>query len=109
MDSTDVCAKEFNWRSVVHISPFVQREKFNAARFELHQLLSHASLIGVPLLVVRFSFYALLSNVPTFFQLGNKNDLEDHAPIKELIPALYVLDLCADIHTLIFGFGQSTG
>lgn len=23
-------------------------------------------------------------------QLGNKNDLEDHAPIKELIPALYV-------------------
>lgn len=50
-----------------------QREKFNAARFELHQLLSQSSLAGVPLLV-----------------LGNKNDLEDHAPIKELIPALYV-------------------
>ena len=54
----------------------LQREKFNAARFELHQLLSQPSLAGVPLLV-----------------LGNKNDLEDHAPIKELIPALYVSDM----------------
>jgi len=29
-----------------------QKEKFNSARFELHQLLSQHSLVGVPLLVV---------------------------------------------------------
>jgi len=46
-------------------------EKFNTARFELHQLLSQPSLTAVPLLV-----------------LGNKNDLENHAPVKELISAL---------------------
>ncbi|TFY67866.1 hypothetical protein EVJ58_g1355 [Rhodofomes roseus] len=47
------------------------KEKFDTARFELHQLLSHPSLSGVPLLV-----------------LGNKNDLEGHAPVDELIKAL---------------------
>ncbi|KAJ3788387.1 ADP-ribosylation factor family-domain-containing protein [Lentinula aff. detonsa] len=58
--------------------PRQKRDKFNAARFELHQLLSQSSLSGVPLLV-----------------LGNKNDLEDHAPIKEIIPALQ-LDKISD-------------
>lgn len=48
-----------------------QREKFDAARFELYQLLNNPSLAGVPLLV-----------------LGNKNDVEGHASAKELIQAL---------------------
>ncbi|KAJ8502910.1 hypothetical protein ONZ45_g11326 [Pleurotus djamor] len=43
-------------------------EKFNTARFELHQLLAQSTLIGVPLLV-----------------LGNKNDLEGHTSVKDLI------------------------
>ncbi|KAH9854716.1 P-loop containing nucleoside triphosphate hydrolase protein [Lenzites betulinus] len=47
------------------------KEKFETARFELHQLLSQATLQGVPLLV-----------------LGNKNDLEGHAPVTELIKTL---------------------
>lgn len=32
-----------------------QREKFEAARFELHSLLSNPVLAGIPLLVVRLS------------------------------------------------------
>ncbi|RDB18052.1 ADP-ribosylation factor-like protein 8A [Hypsizygus marmoreus] len=46
-------------------------EKLNTARFELHQLLAQPSLVGVPLLV-----------------LGNKNDIEGHATVKDLISAL---------------------
>jgi len=46
-------------------------DKFNTARFELHQLISQPSLSGVPLLV-----------------LGNKNDIQGHSPVKELISAL---------------------
>jgi len=64
--------------AIVFVVDSSDREKFNAARFELHQLLSQSSLVGVPLLV-----------------LGNKNDLEEHAPIKELIPALQ-LDKISD-------------
>ncbi|KAG7088519.1 hypothetical protein E1B28_012503 [Marasmius oreades] len=57
--------------AIVFVVDSVDKEKFNSARFELHQLLVHHSLVGVPLLV-----------------LGNKNDIEGHASIKELIPAL---------------------
>ncbi|KAK7056728.1 hypothetical protein VNI00_002445 [Paramarasmius palmivorus] len=57
--------------AIVFVVDSADREKFNTARFELHQLLGHHSLVGVPLLV-----------------LGNKNDVEGHASIKELIPAL---------------------
>ncbi|GAW05781.1 Arl8a protein [Lentinula edodes] len=64
--------------AIVFVVDSSDREKFNAARFELHQLLSQPSLVGVPLLV-----------------LGNKNDLEDHAPIKEIIPA-FQLDKISD-------------
>ncbi|KDQ62373.1 hypothetical protein JAAARDRAFT_170697 [Jaapia argillacea MUCL 33604] len=46
-------------------------DKFETARFELQNLLSQPSLVGVPLLV-----------------LGNKNDLEGHASVNELIKAL---------------------
>ncbi|OBZ71572.1 ADP-ribosylation factor-like protein 8B, partial [Grifola frondosa] len=46
-------------------------DKFKTARFELHQLLAQPSLHGVPLLV-----------------LGNKNDLEGHASVNDLIKAL---------------------
>ncbi|KAK2465231.1 hypothetical protein APHAL10511_002585 [Amanita phalloides] len=54
--------------AVVFIVDSFDREKFNIARFELHQLITNPTLTGVPLLV-----------------LGNKNDLEEHAPAKELI------------------------
>jgi len=56
---------------IVFIVDSHDKEKFDAARFELHQLLSHQTLAGVPLLV-----------------LGNKNDLEDHATVNELIKIL---------------------
>ncbi|CAK5284267.1 unnamed protein product [Mycena citricolor] len=46
-------------------------EKFNTARFELHQLLGQPTLNAVPLLV-----------------LGNKNDLGNHVPVKDLIKDL---------------------
>ncbi|KAL0960661.1 hypothetical protein HGRIS_005691 [Hohenbuehelia grisea] len=46
-------------------------EKFESARFELHQLLGHPTLSSVPLLV-----------------LGNKNDIDGHAQVKDLISAL---------------------
>lgn len=54
VDSHDVGA----WFSVgiapsYNFSHMAQKEKFDAARFELHQLLSHQTLVGVPLLVVR--------------------------------------------------------
>jgi hypothetical protein len=51
----------------------VQKDKFDTAGFELQQLLSQPSLSAVPLLV-----------------LGNKNDLEGAATVKELIRAMYV-------------------
>jgi len=56
---------------VIFIIDSHDKEKFDTARFELHQLLSHQTLAGVPLLV-----------------LGNKSDLEDHATVGELIDAL---------------------
>jgi len=57
--------------AIVFVVDSIDTEKFNTARFELHQLLSQPSLTGVPLLV-----------------LGNKNDIDGHAPVKEIITAL---------------------
>jgi len=57
--------------AVVFVVDSMDKEKFDTARFELHQLLAQPTLNGVPLLV-----------------LGNKNDLDGHAPVNELIKAL---------------------
>ncbi|KIK79927.1 hypothetical protein PAXRUDRAFT_257796 [Paxillus rubicundulus Ve08.2h10] len=57
--------------AVVFVVDSVDQDKFDTARFELHQLLSQPSLKGVPLLV-----------------LGNKNDLPNHASVKDLIREL---------------------
>ncbi|KJA24056.1 hypothetical protein HYPSUDRAFT_200869 [Hypholoma sublateritium FD-334 SS-4] len=54
--------------AIVFVVDSVDQDKFNTARFELHQLLSQPTLTGVPLLV-----------------LGNKNDLDGHAAVKEII------------------------
>ncbi|KAF9481177.1 Arl8a protein [Pholiota conissans] len=54
--------------AIVFVVDSVDQDKFNTARFELHQLLSQPTLTGVPLLV-----------------LGNKNDLDGHASVKEVI------------------------
>ncbi|KAK7048289.1 Adp-ribosylation factor-like 8b [Favolaschia claudopus] len=64
--------------AIVFVLDSADPEKFNTARFELHQLLSQSALSGVPLLV-----------------LGNKNDLEGHVPVKDLIRDLQ-LDKIAD-------------
>ncbi|KIY44816.1 P-loop containing nucleoside triphosphate hydrolase protein [Fistulina hepatica ATCC 64428] len=64
--------------ALVFVVDSADRETHNTARFELHQLLSHFSLAGVPLLV-----------------LGNKNDIEGHATVKELIKTLQ-LDKISD-------------
>jgi len=57
--------------AVVFVVDSMDKEKFDTARFELHQLLAQPGLNGVPLLV-----------------LGNKNDLDGHASVNELIQAL---------------------
>ncbi|KAL7279924.1 hypothetical protein ACG7TL_006333 [Trametes sanguinea] len=57
--------------ALVFVVDSADKEKFETARFELHQLLSQSSLLGVPLLV-----------------LGNKNDIDGHASVNELIKAL---------------------
>ncbi|KAI0917278.1 hypothetical protein AcV5_007788 [Taiwanofungus camphoratus] len=57
--------------AVVFVVDSTDKDKFDTVRFELHQLLAQPSLASVPLLV-----------------LGNKNDLEGHAPVNELIRAL---------------------
>jgi len=57
--------------AVIFVVDSADPEKFGTARFELHQLLSQPSLVGVPLLV-----------------LGNKNDIDGHTSVKELISAL---------------------
>ncbi|KAI0711196.1 Arl8a protein [Fomitopsis betulina] len=57
--------------AIIFVVDSSDKEKFDTARFELHQLLSQPSLSGVPLLI-----------------LGNKNDLDGHAPVNELIKAL---------------------
>ncbi|KAF8635829.1 hypothetical protein AX15_000028 [Amanita polypyramis BW_CC] len=64
--------------ALVFVVDSFDREKFNTARFELHQLIANPTLSGVPLLV-----------------LGNKNDLDGHAPVKELIRDLQ-LDKISD-------------
>ncbi|KAK7690047.1 hypothetical protein QCA50_006692 [Cerrena zonata] len=56
---------------IVFVVDSTDKDKFETAQFELHQLLSQANLKGVPLLV-----------------LGNKNDVEGHATANELIQAL---------------------
>jgi hypothetical protein len=45
--------KFLNHRYLVY--PRIQKEKFETAKFELHQLLAQPSLKGVPLLVVSVS------------------------------------------------------
>jgi len=57
--------------AVVFVVDSADQDKFHTVRFELHQLLSQPSLTGVPLLV-----------------LGNKNDLPNHATVKDLIHEL---------------------
>ncbi|KAI5986764.1 Arl8a protein [Pisolithus orientalis] len=57
--------------AIVFIVDSADHDKFDTARFELHQLLSQPGLTGVPLLV-----------------LGNKNDIPDHASVKDLIREL---------------------
>jgi len=57
--------------AIVFVVDSADSEKFDTARFELHQLLGQPNLVGVPLLV-----------------LGNKNDVDGHATVKELIRAL---------------------
>ncbi|EKM49531.1 uncharacterized protein PHACADRAFT_265067 [Phanerochaete carnosa HHB-10118-sp] len=57
--------------AVVFVVDSHDKEKFETVNFELHQLLAQPTLKGVPLLV-----------------LGNKNDLEGHATVQELIKAL---------------------
>ena len=69
VDSKDVRTAASQHVSFIYVC--AQKEKFPSARFELHQLLSQPSLQGVPLLV-----------------LGNKNDLEGHAEVNEVIKAL---------------------
>ncbi|THH27313.1 hypothetical protein EUX98_g6875 [Antrodiella citrinella] len=70
--------------AVVFVVDSSDKDKFETAQFELHQLLSHPTLRGVPLLV-----------------LGNKNDIEGHAPVNELIKALSVHTILSLISTHI--------
>ncbi|KAM6494207.1 Arl8a protein [Amanita muscaria] len=64
--------------AVVFVVDSSERDKFNTARFELHQFITNPTLLGIPLLV-----------------LGNKNDIDEHASVKELIRALQ-LDKISD-------------
>jgi len=64
--------------AVVYVIDSADQDKFNTARFELHQLLSQPTLTRVPLLV-----------------LGNKNDLDGHVAVTELIQNLQ-LDRISD-------------
>ncbi|PPR00200.1 hypothetical protein CVT24_004903 [Panaeolus cyanescens] len=57
--------------AIVFVVDSVDQDKFKTARFELHQLLGQPTLSGVPLLV-----------------LGNKNDLNGHVGVKDLIRGL---------------------
>jgi len=57
--------------AIIFVVDSADQDKFETARFELHQLLGHAGLNGVPLLV-----------------LGNKNDVDGHTPVNDLIKAL---------------------
>ncbi|KNZ80947.1 ADP-ribosylation factor-like protein 8A [Termitomyces sp. J132] len=75
--------------AIVFVVDSMDPDKFNSARFELHQLLSQYSLTGVPLLV-----------------LGNKNDLEGHATVKQLISALQ-LDQIRDRPVSCYSVGQN--
>ncbi|EDR13393.1 uncharacterized protein LACBIDRAFT_245262 [Laccaria bicolor S238N-H82] len=64
--------------AIVYVVDAVDQDKFKSAKFELHQLLAQPTLTGVPLLV-----------------LGNKNDLDGHASVKDLITYLQ-LDKISD-------------
>lgn len=50
VDSSDVRVPKLHYRQP--LTAIIQKEKFDTARFELHQLLSQPSLSGVPLLIV---------------------------------------------------------
>jgi len=54
--------------AIVFMVDSADPERFDTARFELEQLLSQPTVAGVPLLV-----------------LGNKNDIDKHVPVKDLI------------------------
>ena len=101
VDSSDVRVPVHLFMTSAHHHP-PQKEKFDTARFELHQLLSQPSLSGVPLLVVS-SASAIrgpaFSPTRTSSQLGNKNDIDGHAPVNELIKALYALLTCCVLRT----------
>lgn len=89
VDSFEVSASPKTRRLLTFLA---QRDKFNIARFELHQLIGNPTLSGVPLLVVRLCYlFAAPKMIITCFQLGNKNDLDGHATVKELIRELCVL------------------
>ncbi|EIN12780.1 P-loop containing nucleoside triphosphate hydrolase protein [Punctularia strigosozonata HHB-11173 SS5] len=57
--------------AIVFVVDSTDHGNFETARFELQQLLAQPSLSGVPLLV-----------------LGNKNDLDGHASVNDIIQAL---------------------
>jgi hypothetical protein len=88
VDSFEVSAPPRTWRLLTFLT---KRDKFNIARFELHQLIGNPTLSGVPLLVVRLCCLLAPKMLITYFQLGNKNDLDGHATVKELIRELCVL------------------
>jgi ADP-ribosylation factor-like protein 8 len=62
--------------AIVFVVDAADREKFEAARKELQELLSKPPLAGIPLLV-----------------LGNKNDLPEAANVDEIIAALGLKEL----------------
>ncbi|KAG9315498.1 P-loop containing nucleoside triphosphate hydrolase protein [Chiua virens] len=86
--------------AVVFVVDSADQDNFHTVRFELHQLLSQPSLVGVPLLVVRIhcllcpALFSLRAHSPCPWytgglpQLGNKNDLSGHATVKDLIREL---------------------
>ncbi|KAK4046789.1 ADP-ribosylation factor-like protein [Microbotryomycetes sp. JL221] len=57
--------------AIVFLVDAADKDTFDAAGAELHALLEKPQLVGIPVLV-----------------LGNKNDLEHHATVQEIIVAL---------------------
>ena len=74
----------------MHLCNCPQKASFDTARYELQALLKSPYLNGVALLVVSCES---CDSKPALSQsqLGNKNDLDDHADVDELIQALQVL------------------
>ena len=69
------------------------KDTFPAAKSELHALLEKPQLMGIPVLV-RGALFALCHVSCSYFGqfpvqvLGNKNDLDNHAKVEEIISAL---------------------